>query len=609
MAMGVAKARCQSPDTILAFVQGRSSPEEQRAIDEHIDGCDDCRRLVAAVAASPHVTTGASAVVRAKEGPLERFRELASFALRTEPAWEVATEEERAVLQRRLCIFYGVAAGLVAAMLPLAFVAVLIAAPSQLWPYVLHPHQGVAFLTAVGLGLTSAVLRKGAKARSFVSLRAVDLAGTVIVGVLFAANAVYESQGKGGALTTALAIGHLLIVRAVVVPSSGRWTLVTSLCTAVAGLVGEGTTLALLWTKPGPVAPELLPITGIWLGVSVLAATVSSRIIFGLRGEAARLRVAGQYVIHEKIGEGSMGQVYRATHAMLRRPAALKLLEAAGSRGARAAAAAEFEREVQHTARLRHPNTITVFDYGRTTDGVFYYAMEHVEGWTLQRLVEETGPLPASRVVHLLDQILASLAEAHGENLVHRDVKPANVMVVGRIAPDSVKVLDFGLAQDVSRPPEGGSDDGRIVGTPAYIAPERLTPGAEVAPASDLYSVAAVGYFLLTGTTVFRAATLREMLRQQRSATPEPPAERLGAAVPERLATLVLAGLAKDPVLRPASAEDFRQQLRAAGVPVWSEAEARAWWEDRLALLPTWSEAHGPGTVQRTLTALPSPRR
>jgi len=296
--------------------------------------------------------------------------------------------------------------------------------------------------------------------------------------------------------------------------------------------------------------------------------------------ELARLRAVarelGQYTLGEKLGEGGMGRVYRATHALLRRPAAIKLVRE-GEVGAQALA--RFEREVQLTSELTHPNTIAIFDYGHTPEGVFYYVMEHLDGLDLQTLVTSYGPQSPQRVVHLLRQICAALHEAHMRGLVHRDIKPANLVLCSLGGtPDVVKVLDFGLVRDLE------SDDktaaGVLAGTPAYLSPEAIKDPDEIGPASDLYAVGAVGYFLLTGENVFEGKTLAAVCAAHLHERPVRPSERLGAPVPEVLEELIMDCLEKDPGDRPASARALRLALSMVELErAWDEDEALAWWD------------------------------
>ncbi len=290
--------------------------------------------------------------------------------------------------------------------------------------------------------------------------------------------------------------------------------------------------------------------------------------------EARRL---GQYTLEQKLGEGGMGVVYRASHAMLRRPTAIKLLppEKAGS-----AALERFEREVQLTARLSHPNTVAVFDYGRTPDGVFYYAMEYLDGINLDTLVREDGPQPPARVVHVLRQVASALTEAHGIGLIHRDVKPENIILCERGGmPDVAKVVDFGLVRDLERAADA-SRTNLVQGTPLYLSPEAITAPDSVDGRGDLYALGAVGYFLLSGQHVFSGATLVEVCSHHLHTRPVPPSEKLGRALPLPIESLVLACLEKDPARRPASASELREKLGAlAQAHPWGEDDARAWWE------------------------------
>jgi serine/threonine-protein kinase len=332
------------------------------------------------------------------------------------------------------------------------------------------------------------------------------------------------------------------------------------------------------WVEPRPVGWIAL---GIGLLASVFAAAFvhAGLNVLRLRHQVRAVRRLGQYTLVEKLGEGGMGTVYRAHHALLRRPTAIKLLPPTRHD---ANALARFESEVQLTSSLTHPNTVVVYDYGRSPDGVFYYAMEYVDGITLQELVDVDGSQPPERVINILLQICAALAEAHSIGLVHRDVKPANIMLCARggIA-DFVKVLDFGLAKDLS----GGansklSQSTALLGTPLYVAPEVIL-GRPIDARLDLYALGAVAYFMLTGTPVFTGETLVDVCVQHLSAPPESMSERLGRHVPFALEALVMQCLAKEPSGRPSSADELAAALRAAGVSIWSEQETRRWWSER----------------------------
>jgi serine/threonine-protein kinase len=316
--------------------------------------------------------------------------------------------------------------------------------------------------------------------------------------------------------------------------------------------------------------------------VVVAVAAGFSQTIYGLRKAVRDIRRLGQYTLEEKLGEGGMGVVYRASHAMLRRPTAIKLLlpDRAGKD-----ALTRFEREVQRTAMLTHPNTVTVFDYGRTTDGVFYYAMELLEGASLEEIVEVDGPQPEERVIHLLEQAASSLAEAHDAGLIHRDIKPGNILVVDRGGiSDQVKVVDFGLVKDVGLRALGETTSAltvadTVVGTPLYMAPETFTAPETVGARADLYALGAVGYWLLTGTHVFDGNSIIEVCGHHMHSMPDPPSTRLGAPVTRDLEAVLLACLAKRPEDRPASAHVLRERLRACvAAGRWTNARAAQWW-------------------------------
>jgi CHASE1-domain containing sensor protein len=318
------------------------------------------------------------------------------------------------------------------------------------------------------------------------------------------------------------------------------------------------------------------PVLGGGIAVSLLLAVILStiRVTRRLRRAANLSPRVGQYTLEEKLGEGGMGLVFRARHAMLRRPTALKVLKADQHTEAQLA---RFEREVQLTASLTHPNTIVVFDYGRTPDGTFYYAMELVEGIDFDELVEQHGAQPPGRVIHLLQQVAGSLAEAHAIGLIHRDIKPANLMLCRRGGvPDVVKVLDFGLVADIAL--DAAASDS-LTGTPTFMPPEALTGGAMDAR-SDLYSLGLVGYYLLTGQRPVLGESLAEVIHQQLSITPPLPSARLGQPLSSHFEALLMSCLAKDPADRPTSAAALRDALLAiTDVPRWDMAAAEAFWQ------------------------------
>lgn len=334
-------------------------------------------------------------------------------------------------------------------------------------------------------------------------------------------------------------------------------------------------------------------------------AVVASRVIFGLRAKVDKVRRLGQYTLEGKLGEGGMGVVYRASHAMLRRPTAIKMLrpEMAGEDTIR-----RFEREVQLTASLSHPSTVAIFDYGRTPQGVFYYAMEYLDGLNLEQLVRADGPQPPARVVHILHQVCGALGEAHDVGLIHRDVKPANIILAERgDMPDVAKVVDFGLVKKFETAGSPAAIEvtsaNVLVGTPLYMSPEAISGDAALDGRSDLYALGAVGYFLLTGTPVFSAKSLVEVFAHHLHTQPEPPSVRSGGHVPEDLEQLILRCLAKRPGERYDDAKTLQYALdRCAEHSPWDGDLALQWWTAFKSDHPDGSAAPPPATGQQTVT-------
>ena len=318
------------------------------------------------------------------------------------------------------------------------------------------------------------------------------------------------------------------------------------------------------------------------VGVAVVIASVVRRL--GLR--VAQARAMGSYELVELLGHGGMGEVYRATHHMLSRPAAIKLIrpEMLGSAGSEAAqlAMTRFRREAEAAANLRSPHTVELYDFGVTDDQTLYIVMELLDGLTLETLVQQKGPLPAGRAIHIMRQVCESLEEAHVSGLVHRDIKPANIHL-GRLGLrwDYVKVLDFGLVKSVTTRESGDSyatQAGLTPGTPAYMAPETLS-GEAVDGRADLYAVGCVGYYLLTGRLPFDAANAMQMIAKHLRETPLPPSQRTDLTIPPELDRLVLGCLAKHPDERPATAALLSKALAAIVTEPWGDDEARQWWE------------------------------
>jgi hypothetical protein len=333
--------------------------------------------------------------------------------------------------------------------------------------------------------------------------------------------------------------------------------------------------------------------------LSSIAIFIFTLVVARLQREAQKAAIEarhlGQYRLEQRIGAGAMGVVYRGHHAMLRRPTAIKLLNV---EKVNEASIERFEREVQITCKLNHPNTVAIYDYGRTPEGVFYYAMEYLDGIDLQELVEKYGPQPEGRVIKILRQVCGSLYEAHSLGLVHRDIKPANVMLNRRGSePDVVKVLDFGLVKALDNAKQAERSGG-LAGTPLYMSPEAIQTPDLIDGRSDLYAVGAIGYFLLTGQPVFHADSLVQLCQQHVDAVPETPSKRLGRAVSAELESAIMACLEKSRAKRPQTARELSTLLESAITSsTWTLSEAEAWWgrhERALAAGESGNGASGP---------------
>ena len=324
---------------------------------------------------------------------------------------------------------------------------------------------------------------------------------------------------------------------------------------------------------------------GVLFALVLLAMTAAaSTSLWAVRVGMREMRRIGPYEIEREIGEGGMSHVYLARHQTLKRPAAVKVLK---PHLATDEAVARFRREAQRCSLLSHPNTVEVHDYGPTRDGGWYYAMELLRGISIEDLVRRQGPLPAARVIHALRQACGSLEEAHALGLVHRDVKPGNLMLCMRGGlHDVLKVLDFGLVKDLEGTPTRDlTQHSRILGTPLYMSPEQLRDPAQADARADIYGLGAVAWFALAGRSPFDAQTDHDIVYRVYN-EPAPDLAHAAAGVPAELAALVARCLAKERSLRPATAAELRAALDQLALRwPWTEADARAWWQANAAPL------------------------
>ncbi|MBC7977434.1 MAG: serine/threonine protein kinase, partial [Myxococcales bacterium] len=462
-----------------------------------------------------------------------------------EASWGNTAEAARDYLQTRLTLFTKLMFWSMVALL------VFLTAMYQRYPAIQPADNdlilaGAALLLGVMAVLWRLVLLR--RTLSVWALYSLDVVYAIGIGGAFSASALLAKDLRPAAYTTLMYVTFTVFMRAIVVPSSARRTAVISIIVFVP-VWGAGIVLALTTVQELP-SPAFI-VGSLVLGVvPILLATVGSGIIYGLRRQVSEAMQLGQYTLERKIGEGGNGAVYRAHHALLRRPTAIKLLlpDRLGAENVD-----RFEREVQHMSQLTHPNTVAVFDYGRSPDGVFYYAMEYLGGIDLEHLVLRFGRQPAGRVVHILGQVCGALHEAHAAKLIHRDIKPANIILCERGAVlDVAKVVDFGLVKEITR--DTSSSSPTVLGTPAYVAPEAVTDPDHITHAVDLYALGAVGYFLLTGRRLFEGKTAVDVCVQHVTQAPTPPSQLPGVTISAELEAVLLRCLAKQPADRYPSA-------------------------------------------------------
>jgi len=437
--------------------------------------------------------------------------------------------------------------------------------------------SGLAVVTALGLWL---YIRKE-RARP----ATLDVGLAFLVVNAFALGLLDEWAPPEVRVRSVSWIAVVILVYAMIAPSTPRKTLLASL--AAASMDPLGALVAHLRGVDVPPAAEVL--VQYWPNyAAALLAVVPSQVLQRLGRQIARVREAGSYQLVQELGRGGMGEVWRAEHRLLARPAAVKIvrpevLHAASDAEVRLAMQ-RFLREAQATSVLSSPHTIELYDFGITSEGAFYYVMELLVGRDLESLVRDFGPLPADRTVYLLRQVCHSLAEAHSRDLVHRDIKPANIYVCRMgLDYDFVKVLDFGLVKFGGRDPmrrTAVTADLVTSGTPAYMAPEVILGDVESDRRADVYALGCVAYWMLTGRLVFEAETPMKMLVEHVQATPIPPSQRTELPIPRELDELIMRCLEKDPEKRPRdAAELFGMACSCCTRSAWNNDAARQWWE------------------------------
>jgi serine/threonine-protein kinase len=397
--------------------------------------------------------------------------------------------------------------------------------------------------------------------------------------IALAENAVPRVEGEVVRGTSSVAVWIVLF--ALAVPASFGKALLAALATACMGPLGLGMQI-LFGNVPMPSAPMWV----VLFSTNFLLAAGSAilgKLIYHLSTQVEEARQMGSYQLVERLGSGGMGEVWLAKHRMLARKAAIKLIraDAMGRHRHQAGAAVKrFEREAEAIASLHSPHTVSLYDYGMTDDGRFYFVMELLNGLDLESLVQRHGPVPAARVSRILEQVCDSLAEAHARGLIHRDIKPRNILLCRLgFSFDFVKVLDFGLVKFHDSDSTGLTAEGQAAGTPAFIAPEAALGRTDVDHKADIYGIGCVAYWLLTGQLVFPESTSAAMMVAHVQQTPVPPSQRTDNPVPACLEAIILDCLEKEPARRPASVIELARQLRACPIdPPWTDEKAQDWW-------------------------------
>jgi serine/threonine-protein kinase len=496
-----------------------------------------------------------------------------------------ADPEARAFLQKRVAMF-----GLIGAILggtALLFRVILGVIFAVVQDQIVQPSFVLHSLAVVPLFIVWLALRRGEY--SVRTIHTVEYTGMFLAAIGYIAMGMDIRPEVGADTIVAFILALVMFARSVFVPSSARRTVILGVLIAIP-LVGAmyyhylSVDLA-IWRSFGYparsdqiVAASQAVITIMWWTLTVGLAALASRVIHRLRKEVSDIQSLGQYALERKLGEGAMGVVYEAKHGMLKRPTAIKLLRPEITDPD---ALNRFRREVQLTAKLTHPNTVTIYDYGRTPDGMFYYAMELLNGATLTQVVNASGAQPVERVVRILRDAALALNEAHEVGLIHRDVKPSNIMLSRQGGvPDVTKVLDFGLVKNLGQVDDlDRTNTMSIKGTPHYLSPEAIQEPQGIDARTDLYALGAIGYYLLAGRHVFEGKTIMEVCLNHLHTEPTPFAGVGVTDVPPGLEKIIFACLEKKQEDRPSSGQALADALDELDVAQWTRMEAEAWWD------------------------------
>ena len=492
----------------------------------------------------------------------------------------VIPEDVLAKARRRLGLF-----GLIVA----ASISVAIVIAGPVWRELGYTNTVPIRIIQVTLLALSLVVYALARTTSvpYATVMGVGVAYQIIVCYLASVGQTLLPYGVAGHVVETTGAHMLIVAYPLIVPGPPRQTALAVLA-AVCMVPLSLASMPLLGQAPVPFVKYVAPT--LFASIGGVLAVMGSRVLYGIARDAAMAREMGSYKLEALLGRGGMGEVWRARHRLLTRPAAIKILRAerlgADARTQRLALA-RFQREAQVTACLRSPHSVGLYDFGSAEDGSFYYVMELLEGVDAEEFVRRFGPMPVARALRWLTQVCASLAEAHEAGLVHRDIKPSNIYVCryGREV-DFVKVLDFGLV----KPMDGGDStelnltvEGTIRGTPGYLPPEQARGDGAIDARTDIYALGCVAYWLVTGKRVFEGRSTLEVLSHHLQTVPVAPSERTELPVPPEVDALVLACLEKDPARRPQSADELVARLRAIPIMTpWTDADSRAWWSMHL---------------------------